>query len=73
MVLPPSPVDYFLTFRLQTDFRSVSLDQTVLSDFIEGGHLGRHLRRMRDLYAGRLATLLEGGRRRLKGLLEISD
>jgi GntR family transcriptional regulator/MocR family aminotransferase len=73
VVLPPSLVDYFLAFRLQTDFRSVSLDQAVLCDFIEGGHLGRHLRRMRELYAGRLATLLEGGRRHLKGILEISD
>jgi GntR family transcriptional regulator/MocR family aminotransferase len=73
VVLPPSLVDYFLAFRLQTDFRSVSLDQAVLCDFIEGGHLGRHLRRMRDLYAGRLAALLEGGRRHLKGLLEISN
>ncbi len=73
VVLPPSLVDYFLAFRLQTDFRSVGLDQAVLCDFIEGGHLGRHLRRMRDLYAGRLAALLEGGRRRLKGLLEISN
>ncbi|HEV7893857.1 MAG TPA: PLP-dependent aminotransferase family protein [Pyrinomonadaceae bacterium] len=73
VVLPPSLVDYFLAFRLQTDFRSVSLDQAVLCDFIEGGHLGRHLRRMRDLYGSRLATLLDVGRRRLKGLLEISE
>ena len=73
VVLPPSLVDYFLAFRLQTDFRSVSLDQAVLCDFIEGGHLGRHLRRMRDLYGSRLATLLDVGRRQLKGLLEISN
>lgn len=73
VVLPPSLIDYFLAFRLQTDFRSVNLDQAVLCDFIEGGHLGRHLRRMRELYAGRLATLLEGGRRHLSGLLEISN
>jgi GntR family transcriptional regulator/MocR family aminotransferase len=73
VVLPQSLVDHFLAFRLQTDFRSVSLDQAVLCDFIEGGHLGRHLRRMRDLYAGRLAALLDGGRQHLKGLLEISN
>lgn len=73
VVLPPSLVDYFLAFRLQTDFRSVNLDQAVLCDFIEGGHLGRHLRRMRELYAGRLAALLDGGRRHLSGLLEISN
>lgn len=73
VVLPPSLVDYFLAFRLQTDFRSVGLDQAVLCDFIAGGHLGRHLRRMRELYGGRLAALIDGGRQHLKGLLEISN
>jgi GntR family transcriptional regulator/MocR family aminotransferase len=73
VVLPPSLADYFLAFRYQTDFRSLSLDQAVLCDFIEGGHLGRHLRRMRELYARRLAALIDGGRQHLKGLLEISN
>jgi len=73
VVLPPSLVDFFLAFRIRTDFRSLSLDQAVLCDFIVDGHLGRHLRRMRDLYASRLAALIDGGRRYLKGLLEISS
>jgi GntR family transcriptional regulator / MocR family aminotransferase len=73
VVLPPCLVDFFLAFRYRTDFRSLSLDQAVLCDFIVGGHLGRHLRRMRDLYASRLAALLAGGRQYLKGLLEISN
>ena len=72
VVLPPPLADVFLAFRLQTDFRSLGLEQAVLCDFIEGGHLGRHLRRMRELYAARLDALTEGGRRYLKGLLEIS-
>ena len=73
MVLPVSLIDFFLAFRYQTDLRSLSLDQAVLCDFIVGGHLGRHIRRMRNLYASRLAVLLDGGRRYLKGLLEISS
>lgn len=73
VVLPASLVDYFLAFRFQTDFRSLGLEQAVLCDFIEGGHLGRHLRRMRELYAARLSALIEGGRRHLKGLVEISE
>jgi GntR family transcriptional regulator/MocR family aminotransferase len=73
LVLPASLADYFSAFRYQTDFRSVGLDQAVLCDFIEGGHLGRHLRRMRELYARRLAALIDGGREHLKGLLEISN
>jgi GntR family transcriptional regulator/MocR family aminotransferase len=73
VVLPPSLVDHFLAFRYRTDFHNLSADQAVLCDFIADGHLGRHLRRMRDLYASRLAALSDGSKRFLKGLLEISD
>jgi GntR family transcriptional regulator / MocR family aminotransferase len=73
VVLPPSLVDLFLAFRYRTDFHNLSVDQVVLCDFIADGHLGRHLRRMRDLYASRLAALIDGGKRYLKGLLEISE
>jgi len=72
VVLPASLADYFLAYRYRTDLRSLSPDQATLCDFITGGHLGRHLRRMRELYGGRLAALLEGGQRCLQGLLEIS-
>jgi GntR family transcriptional regulator/MocR family aminotransferase len=73
VVLPPSLVDLFLAFRYRADFHNLSVDQAVLCDFIVDGHFGRHLRRMRDLYASRLAALMDGGKRCLKGLLEISD
>jgi GntR family transcriptional regulator / MocR family aminotransferase len=73
LVLPSSLVDYFLAFRYRTDLRNLNFDQAVLCDFIVGGHLGRHLRRMRDLYGSRLAALLDGGRQYLRGLLTISD
>jgi GntR family transcriptional regulator/MocR family aminotransferase len=51
----------------------MSLDQVVLREFIAEGHFGRHLRRMRDLYASRLAALIDGGRRYLDGILDISS
>ena len=73
VVLPPSLVDYFLSFRYRTDFRNSNFDQVVLCDFIGDGHLARHLRRMRDLYATRLEALIEGGKQYLGGLLEISN
>jgi GntR family transcriptional regulator/MocR family aminotransferase len=73
VVLPSSLVDYFLAFRCRIDFRNLNLDQAVLCDFINDGHLGRHLRRMRELYAGRLAALIDGAKQYLKGLLEVSD
>jgi GntR family transcriptional regulator / MocR family aminotransferase len=49
------------------------LEQLVLTDFITEGHFGRHLRRMREVYAERLSVLLEEARGRLGGLLEISS
>jgi len=55
------------------DFHTLSLDQAVLFDFIADGHFGRHLRRMRDLYATRLAFMIDAGRKYLNGLLRISD
>lgn len=73
VVLPPSLVDLFLAYRFRTAFHNLSADQAVLCDFIADGHLGRHLRRMRDVYTSRLAALIEGGKRYLKGALEISD
>jgi GntR family transcriptional regulator / MocR family aminotransferase len=73
VVLPPSLVNYFLGFRLRADFQNSTIDQAVLCDFISDGHLARHLRRMRTLYAGRLAALLDGGKQHLGGLLELSD
>ena len=73
VVLPSSLVDYFVAYRYRTDFRNLNFDQVILCDFIEGGHLGRHLRRMRNLYSRRLEALLDGGRKYLSGLLKISD
>jgi GntR family transcriptional regulator / MocR family aminotransferase len=73
VVLPPSLADYFLAFRYRTDFRNSTSDQAVLCDFIVDGHLARHLRRMRNLYARRLAALIDGSKQHLSGLLELSD
>lgn len=73
VVLPPALVNLFVSLRYRTDFRNSSFDQAVLCDFIVDGHLARHLRKMRNLYAERLATLMEGARRNLGGLLEISN
>ncbi|HEY4357552.1 MAG TPA: PLP-dependent aminotransferase family protein [Acidobacteriaceae bacterium] len=73
VVLPPPLVDCFMGFRYRTDFRNSSFDQAVLCDFIVEGHLARHLRKMRNLYAERLATLIEGATQHLGGLLEISN
>lgn len=73
VVLPAPLVDPFVALRYRTDFRNSSFDQAVLCDFIVDGHLARHLRRMRILYAERLEALIEGAKQHLGGLLEISN
>lgn len=73
IVLPPSLIDVFVSFRKSSDLRSSSIDQAVLTDFITEGHFGRHLRRMRQLYGHRLEAMVEYGRRYLTGILEIQD
>jgi GntR family transcriptional regulator/MocR family aminotransferase len=72
IVAPPALIDPLLAFRFGTDQHASGLDQAILCDFIVEGHMGRHIRRMRELYAARLAALQDGGRKYLKGLLEIS-
>jgi GntR family transcriptional regulator / MocR family aminotransferase len=44
----------------------------VLCDFIELGHLGRHLRRMRKIYEERFHVLLECAQQHLGEYLEIA-
>jgi GntR family transcriptional regulator/MocR family aminotransferase len=73
VVLPAPLIDSFVGLRYRIDFRNSSFDQAVLCDFIVDGHLARHLRRMRNLYAERLATLIEGAAQHLGGILEISN
>jgi len=71
-VVPPALLDPLLALRLGADFCSPGLDQAILCDFIAEGHLGRHIRRMRNLYAARQAALQEAAHQYLGGLLEIS-
>jgi GntR family transcriptional regulator / MocR family aminotransferase len=48
------------------------LEQVVIDQFIRDGHFGRHLRRMRKVYAERLNVLLEESHKRMAGLIEMS-
>jgi GntR family transcriptional regulator/MocR family aminotransferase len=71
LVLPPALVDVFAAARGWNDWHSPTLEQAVLADFFSEGHFGRHLRRMRALYAHRHAVLLAAARRHLVGLLDV--
>lgn len=72
LVVPADLVDYFSATLSVTNRHAPLLEQAVLCDFITEGHFGRHLRRMREVYAQRLAVLLEGAQQNLRGALEIS-
>ena len=71
LVVPPALLEPLLTLRASTDRYASTLDQAILCDFIIEGHLGRHIRRMRELYRTRLAALREASTAHLTGLLEI--
>jgi GntR family transcriptional regulator/MocR family aminotransferase len=73
LVIPPDLMTrYAATISLTTRHAPLP-EQAVLCDFIIEGHFGRHLRRMREVYAERLSILLESAREKLAGLLEISE
>jgi GntR family transcriptional regulator / MocR family aminotransferase len=72
LVLPFDLLDRFSATLSITRRHAPLMEQAVLSDFITAGHFGRHLRRMRQIYAERLIVLLHCARQNLAGLLEIS-
>lgn len=73
LVMPLDLTPYFAATRSVTNRHAPLLDQAVLCDFITAGHFGRHLRRMREVYAERLSVLIDSAQQRLAGLLEISN
>jgi GntR family transcriptional regulator / MocR family aminotransferase len=72
LVIPLDLLAHFAATLSVTSRHAPVLQQAVLCDFISEGHFGRHLRRMRQIYADRLSVLLESARQELAGLLEIS-
>ncbi len=73
MVLPGDLAPKFAAAKSVTSRHAPLLEQAVLYDFMEGGHFARHLRKMREVYAERLAVLMESARTHLAGILEISE
>ena len=72
LVVPTDLVDRVSATLSITRRHAPLMEQAVLSDFITAGHFGRHLRRMRQIYAERLSVLLDSAQQNLTGLLEIS-
>jgi GntR family transcriptional regulator/MocR family aminotransferase len=71
LVVPPDLIDAVSAAQSITTRYAPMLGQAVLCDFIVDGHFGRHVRRMREVYAERRSVLLENARERLAGLFEI--
>jgi GntR family transcriptional regulator/MocR family aminotransferase len=73
LVLPSDLIEPFAAAKSVLNRHAPPFEQTVLCDFMVEGHFERHLRRMREIYAERLSTLVESARRKLAGLLQLSD
>jgi GntR family transcriptional regulator / MocR family aminotransferase len=73
LVVPADLVDRVAAAKSVITRHAPLLDQAVLCDFIDQGHFGRHIRRMREIYAARREVLLTEGRDRLAGVLDLSD
>jgi GntR family transcriptional regulator/MocR family aminotransferase len=72
LVLPAALVDRVAALRSATVRHPPVLEQAVLAAFIEEGHLSRHVRRMREVYAERRAALYEAAERLLGERLVLS-
>lgn len=72
LVLPASLVEATERIMDRVAVRAPLLGQGALARFIAEGHFATHLRRTRQLYAGRRETLLEAAVQRLDGLLTIA-
>jgi GntR family transcriptional regulator / MocR family aminotransferase len=63
LIAPPHLVDGFLAAHLSTDIHAHLIDQAVVADFMDQGHFGRHLRRMRVLHHERQHRLIQESHR----------
>ncbi|QNI36630.1 MocR-like pyridoxine biosynthesis transcription factor PdxR [Edaphobacter albus] len=73
LIVPEDLVERFTAAKSILNRHAPVLEQTVLCEFIDAGHFGRHLRRMREVYSERLGVLLDDGKKLLAGALEISE
>lgn len=71
VIVPPALVDAFIRARTLAGRTSPTIDQAVVSEFIEEGFFERHIRRMRNAYRERQEALLDAGRRFLHGMVSL--
>lgn len=71
LVIPEALVPIFRKAKWLNDRQSPMLEQYALVDFIKGGHLERHIRKMRRLYDRRRGVLVESLRKEFGEKVEI--
>jgi GntR family transcriptional regulator/MocR family aminotransferase len=71
IVIPPDLVERFMAVRFTLDIFPPYLFQEVLAEFMRLGHFGRHIRKMRQLYSERRASLVSSLGTEFGGMLEI--
>jgi GntR family transcriptional regulator/MocR family aminotransferase len=71
LVVPEALVRPFALAKACADTGSATLEQAAFADFIEGGHLERHVRRSRLRYAARREALQTAVHRHLAGAAEL--
>jgi GntR family transcriptional regulator/MocR family aminotransferase len=71
LVVPEALAPMFQQAKVLADTGTATLEQLVLADFIEGGHLERHVRRSRARNAARRAALVAALERHLGGAAEL--
>lgn len=72
LVLPSSLIPAAETIMAAVPARASLIGQGALARFIAEGHLATHLRRTRQLYAGRQQALIASAKHHLAGLLDIA-
>jgi GntR family transcriptional regulator / MocR family aminotransferase len=73
LVVPERLVGTFEAVRSFIDRHPPTLDQAILTEFMLDGHFGHHVRRMRQVYAGRILALREASKKHLGGLMDVAD
>jgi GntR family transcriptional regulator/MocR family aminotransferase len=71
LIVPPDLLEQLRAARRAAGMHPPPLDQTVLTDFLEGGHFDRHLRRMRAAYRERLEAFADAAERFCGGVLRL--
>ncbi len=71
IVIPRDLVEHFTAVRLAMDIFPPYLYQEVLADFIEQGHFGRHVRKMRQILGERRNVLIDSIRNEFGDFLKV--